>query len=173
MLSIFNSLGLDCGKPHRCLLGAQVELTPWHGMLLSILSSCLICLLPEVRPSDPTKQTSSSVRERDDSKSCVLVLGFCQRLGKHNRIQLWLNRAPAQVELTVPLMTTWRDCTSLQSNSREQPRFDKMLHPRMSAWPRGKAWICIWVSFPRTGEMAISCPFFLKSRALVWPNRKR
>ena len=31
----------------------------------------------------------------------------------------------------------------------------------------------IWVSFPRTGEMAISCPFFLKSRALVWPNRKR
>ena len=39
--------------------------------------------------------------------------------------------------------------------------------------PHVCAYIRIWVSFPRTGEMAISCPFFLKSRALVWPNRKR
>ena len=28
----------------------------------------------------------------------------------------------------------------------------------------------IWVSFPRTGKMAVSCPFFLKSRALVRQN---
>ena len=30
--------------------------------------------------------------------------------------------------------------------------------------------LLIWVSFPRTGKMAISWPFFLKSRALVRPN---
>ena len=28
----------------------------------------------------------------------------------------------------------------------------------------------IWVSFCRTGKMSVLCPFFLKSRASVWPN---
>ena len=28
----------------------------------------------------------------------------------------------------------------------------------------------IWVSFCRTGKIAVLCPFFLKSRASVWPN---
>ena len=40
--------------------------------------------------------------------------GFCRRLGKNKRIQRWLDRlrrAPAHVELTVPLMTTWRYLT--------------------------------------------------------------
>jgi len=40
--------------------------------------------------------------------------GLCRRLGKNKRIQRWLDRlrrAPAHVELTVPLMTTWRYLT--------------------------------------------------------------
>ena len=41
--------------------------------------------------------------------------GLCRRLGKNKRIQRWLDRqvcrTPAHVELTVPLMTTWRYLT--------------------------------------------------------------
>lgn len=68
--------------------------------------------------------------------------GFCRRLGKNKRIQRWLDRlrrAPAHVELTVPLMTTWRYLTGRPPKSLSCTSCNKMPHPLFCLLDRGKS----------------------------------
>jgi len=68
--------------------------------------------------------------------------GFCRRLGKNKRIQRWLDRlrrAPAHVELTVPLMTTWRYLTGRPPKSLSCTSCNKMPHPLFCLLDRGES----------------------------------
>ena len=68
--------------------------------------------------------------------------GLCRRLGKNKRIQRWLDRqvcrTPAHVELTVPLMTTWRYLTGRPPKSLSCTSCNKMPHPLFCLLDRGE-----------------------------------
>jgi len=90
-------------------------MTTWRYLTGPPRSLC--CRLQAVRKCP----ILSSVRCWTEGKSLGMLSGWCRKLRKNKRMQRWLHRqvcrAPAHVELTVPLLDDWSTSGGSSSHS--------------------------------------------------------